>query len=271
VRRTEARLRARWDDPAALVEAEDTKLARLGFDPASAAARLDDALAALGRPPFDPERDSIHWLIFAGLAGSTERPDILEIGTFDGRFTALLSVLFPNGRIVTVDLPESDPILAATYGRGDPAARQEAADEQRRNTSAETVTQLHCNSLFLLDALDDRPDAPGAFDLIWVDGGHLYPEIAWDLAFAFRLVRPGGWVAVDDIVFSPAAAARGYTGTATLEALEYVTARTGTDVSYLLKRRGANASVPRRRKFVAVAPIGPHRSTGARSGAGSAG
>lgn len=231
---------------------ERSKYEALGFDYPRAFGVLDEALAALGRSPFDAGRDSAHWPLFSALSQVTVGPRILEIGTFDGSFTSLLGRLFPESPIVTVDLPGTDPDYGATYGRTDAAARREFEQLLARNTANELITMVRCNSMFLLDALDALGDGAHQFDLIWVDGGHLYPVIAWDIAYAFRLCRAGGYIAVDDVVTTKAASREGYTGPATLEALRYATSRTDSTATYFVKRRGPNAVIPRLRKYVAL-------------------
>ena len=58
----------------------------------------------------DSEMSSEHEVIFSSLSLSKNKSftDILEIGTFDGLNSLLLSNLFPNSNIDTIDLPETD-------------------------------------------------------------------------------------------------------------------------------------------------------------------
>ena len=53
---------------------------------------------------------SEHEVIFSSLSLNSNKSltDILEIGTFDGYNSLLLSNLFPNSNIDTIDLPETD-------------------------------------------------------------------------------------------------------------------------------------------------------------------
>ncbi len=37
------------------------------------------------------------------------------------------------------------------------------------------------------------------FDVAFIDGGHLFENVFLDLHFSLRLVRPGGWIIVDDL------------------------------------------------------------------------
>ena len=48
---------------------------------------------------------SIHWLLFCSISNVSSIINILEIGTYDGETTQLLSKIFPNSSIATIDLP----------------------------------------------------------------------------------------------------------------------------------------------------------------------
>src|SRR5262249_8684448 len=61
---------------------------------------------------------SEHSYLLAALSAGEKRIDrILEIGTFDGRNAAILSRIFPDASITTVDLMDDDPVFTASYGR----------------------------------------------------------------------------------------------------------------------------------------------------------
>ncbi|MBM3852537.1 MAG: class I SAM-dependent methyltransferase, partial [Verrucomicrobia bacterium] len=163
----------RWRyDPAAAAAAERERFRSAGFDRANAERELDRALAALGRPSFAESRGmaSVHWLLLAAVASQRCCGRILEIGTFDGETTALMARLFPASRIVTLDLPPDDPILGATYGRSGPAKRGAFERRLAANTAVDRIALLRVNSFFLPSVVAEQ------FDLIWLDGGHLYPE-----------------------------------------------------------------------------------------------
>jgi predicted O-methyltransferase YrrM len=219
-----------------------------GLDSSLGLQTLNDALReTLGRP-FDFGRDSVHWLVFACL--SRTMPDsarILEVGTFDGQFTALLSRLFPAAEITTVDLPESDPILRSTYKRNVDDAYRAFVARRDANLAAPNIIFRQFNSAFLLDHVD------GPFDLIWVDGGHLYPEVAWDLAVAHHLCREGGYVLCDDVIPAPDGPRTPYVSPDSFQVLEYLAARTGEKLQLFLKRCALkHAAVPRERKYIAM-------------------
>jgi SAM-dependent methyltransferase len=59
----------------------------------------------------------------------------------------------------------------------------------------------------------------GGFDVVFIDGLHLYEQVRRDLAGALRLLRPGGWIAIHDMLprdwleeHVPQIRTRGWTG-----------------------------------------------------------
>lgn len=237
-------------DPGAIEGVEDQKFAVLGFDRGAALARLDPILQRQRGHGFDWNTDSIHWILFSALASLSDPPrNILEIGTSDGAFTALLAELFPEAFITTVDLPPGDPLVRrmTLYRGATPAAAEAYETRQHSNTRRRNVRLLQMNSYFL-------PEKLGAtrFDAVWVDGGHLYPEIAWDLCNAFHLSRPGAWIVCDDVLSEVASYRDEYVSTDSFEVIRYVQARAPIQPILLLKRRAAvDCCLATRRKYVA--------------------
>lgn len=220
------------------VAEERSKLEQVGLLYDRGLARLNQALAALDRPPYDPDRDSVHWLICACLSLETDAPNgILELGTFDGNFTAILAALFPASRIVTVDLPESDPILRSTYERRTEAEYEAYRQRRTRNIAHGNVTAIERNSLFLLDAVT------GPFDIVWVDAGHLFPAVAWDIANALHLCAPGGVILCDDVVLHESAySTSGLVNSDSYRVLSYLAPRIDAPITYFRKRWSARRS-----------------------------
>ncbi len=217
--------------PARVAAEEEARFQQLGFDFEAARKRLDLILNDQLQRSFDRRNDSIHWLLFSAISlqpGPWRR--ILEIGTYDGQFTAILAALFPESEIVTVDLPESDPILRSSYDRQSDDAYAAFSRRQALNLAKSNIRFLKLNSFFIPGAVE------GLFDLVWVDGGHHYPEAAWDTCNGWHLCRPGGRILCDDIMVHPRFSDR-YISPACFEVTEYLAARTppGT-IAYFLKR-----------------------------------
>jgi len=99
----------------------------------------------------------------------------------------------------------------------------------------------------MLSALNQR------FDLIWLDGGHKYPEVAWDACQAYWLCKPGGLIVFDDVIKHPRPAITDKVSGATYEVLNYIEQRATCKVTYLLKRLApAFNSIERQKKYIAV-------------------
>ncbi len=220
-----------------------------GFDRERATDELNCHLQAMALPPYERCGDiaSVHWVLFACLPQRYRIERVLEIGTYDGQTTALLARLFPRAEIITVDLPPNDPILRSTYGRTDPVRLEEYERRLASNTKVANVTLLRGNSFFLPSLVF------GKFDLVWVDGGHLYPEVAWDLCNAYHLVRPSGVLMCDDVIRNPHGVRDAYVSPDSHAVLKYITERTNESLYLFLKRESAEWSAnPRERKFVAL-------------------
>lgn len=238
-------------DMRAMHEAEVRKFAAAGFDLERATGELNEHLAALGLPAYDhcAGMASVHWLLFACIKQQRTVRRVLEIGAYDGQTTALLARLFPTSEIVTVDLPRSDPILARTYGFARGGAERMAAYEAllSQNTKSPNVRLLRANSFFLPAAVS------GKFDLVWIDGGHLYPEIAWDICNCYHLGADHSIIMIDDVIPDARGLRDGYVSPDSHAVLHYVTCRTKDPVELFLKREATEWSAdPRRRKYVAV-------------------
>ena len=174
LRRIENLYWARNYDPSRTQIEENSKFSQNGLDHVRGSAKLERLLKELGRPldSDDQSMRSIHWILFACLSDhapiSIRR--ILEIGTFDGETTFVLSKLFPAAEIVTVELPENDPIFRSSYARDDVQTLNDFKTRQSANLKGENIIHKGINSFFLSGQIK------GEFDLIWVDGGAFVPR-----------------------------------------------------------------------------------------------
>ena len=234
-------------DAAALELMESQKFEQAGLSVELGLLALNKVLQEKHGRDFDYINDSIHWLVFAAISISDFKfKRILEIGTFDGEFTHILAKLFPRVTIVTVDLPEDDPLLRGLYNRENSDSYESYLKLQSYNINEPNIESIKVNSFFLLDKVDDK------FDLIWVDGGHLYPEVAWDLCSSFHLCNPGGLILCDDVILSPAFYKDKYVSTESSEVLDYIKLRLDCSLMLFLKRRNPDLySKPVSRKYVA--------------------
>jgi predicted O-methyltransferase YrrM len=98
-----------------------------------------------------------------------------------------------------------------------------------------------------------------AFDLIWVDGDHSYPVVAFDILNAVRLAAPGAWIVLDDIKLTEMRRSS-LSSTEAFECINHLT-RSGMITSSLVyKRVGSSGRRWRdevRRKHLAVLRSNP--------------
>jgi len=138
--------------------------------------------------------DSEHTTFFAALSVAKNITRILEIGTYNAKNARLLSNLFPQATIVTMDLPDNDPLFVNSYRRNDTNVLHAFITERNAILSeCHNVQAVQKNSLAL------SLDAFGDFDLIWVDGAHGYPVVPIDIANSLRLLAKGGVMLCDDV------------------------------------------------------------------------
>ena len=254
LKREHNRLRLTWYrrgyKPEEISRQEEAKFESWGLDYGTAEDRLNEALAAFGADPFNHRHgeDSVHWLLFAAL-GLSGRPirRILEIGTFRGKTARLLSELFPDAEVFTCELPADDPLMRGSFRRESDEEFREYMDKRNFHLDRENITLVEANSFFLPAHID------GTLDLIWVDGGHVYPEVAWDIAQCWHLLSPGGLMLCDDVFTDPKGGDE-WSADQTHDVLQYLADRVpGLKLDYFLKRENPNWSAdPRHRKFVTM-------------------
>jgi predicted O-methyltransferase YrrM len=166
-----------------------------GFSRKQALKRLSSVCLDLFERPYEETNGmfSEHLVLFSAVSiSNNDVKNILEIGTFDGRTTAILAKLFPLAQIKTIDLPSDDEQFVKSYNREQTwGPFVEARDRLLRGFP--NIEFLAINSLNLTNWEGSR------FDLIWVDGAHGYPVIAADIINAYRLVLKNGLVMIDDV------------------------------------------------------------------------
>ena len=143
---------------------------------------------------------SWHYHIFAGWYDLCKRKDknvakILEIGTYNGRFTNYLASLFSDAHVHSVDLPEDDEQFISTYGRNTLERRKRFLKERQRNLERDNITFYEINSINIADAFKGEK-----FDAIWVDGDHHNPQVTIDLINSLNLLEDDGILCCDDVI-----------------------------------------------------------------------
>lgn len=136
---------------------------------------------------------SEHLLILSAISlDETKRVHkILEIGTFRGETTLILSKLFSNAMITTIDLP--DYILSRNGVYSYEFSNQKYIRTRNENLRQANASFLAMNSLELISFND-------SFDLVWLDGDHNFPTVISDFLNALRLSLPNTLIICDDVI-----------------------------------------------------------------------
>lgn len=116
----------------------------------------------------------------------------VEIGTFEGRTARWLLeniLVHPNSHLHCIDPYHYE-------GRTELKTVDRAKDLAQRNLAAfaDRCTIHHDYSYNVLPVMPDD-----WFDLIYVDGDHSAAACFYDMCHAYRMLKPGGIVIVDDI------------------------------------------------------------------------
>ena len=135
-------------------------------------------------------------LTFPKLFNREDPLRILEIGSWEGRSTLFFETYFPNAHITAVD----------TWAGSDEWHYNATSDLQElevrfdRNVAigGSRVTKRKGSSLKVLPQLLEEEQK---FDLIYVDGSHLAEDALTDSINAWRLLKAGGMVIFDDVMW----------------------------------------------------------------------
>lgn len=171
----------------------------LALDPALEAyldtfgGRMHPVLAELraatdGLPDGSMRSSTLQLQLLALLIELTQASRVLEIGCFTGYGTLAMAAALPaDGRIVTLDINDDWTAIGRQYWA---KAGLEERIELRLGIAMETIEQLFAEG------------AAQSFDLVYIDADKKrYPEY---YEAALDLVRPGGLVALDNMLWKGA-------------------------------------------------------------------
>ncbi len=195
------------------------------------------------------EMSSEHEVIFSSLSLNKNKSltDILEIGTFDGFNSLLLSNLFPNSNIDTIDLSETDEDFINFYNRKD-NIRQFIQDRNIILSKNKNINFFPLNSLKLLNYKKK-------YDLIWIDGAHGYPFVCIDIINSLHILKENGLILCDDVhlKLNQGDSDRMYNSIATYETLNELKKQNLINFRLLYKRLNAKYNcIENTRKFLAI-------------------
>jgi predicted O-methyltransferase YrrM len=121
-------------------------------------------------------------------------PEILEIGSYEGRSTLFFLTHFPESRLTVVDMwggndeSAGGPMVSPVEARFDSnVGEYKARITKMRGKSAECLGRLVAT--------------PKQFDLIYVDGSHYADDVIVDAALSWSLLRAGGTMIFDDYIY----------------------------------------------------------------------
>jgi predicted O-methyltransferase YrrM len=220
-----------------------------GFDYENGVQYLNQILTELNITKYS-DNTSVHWLLFSCISQlNLKIENILEIGTYLGETTSLLASLFKNAKITTVDLQDEDPMFVNSYSRDTLEYFNNFIKTRGSNLNNANIQFLQTNSFFLPGLLSNK------YDLIWVDGDHLLPTVAWDICNAYHLCADNGWLIFDDIILdSNWKKQNKYGSDDSSKILKWLEDSSPIDFCYFLKRIKPSYLDPRniKKKYIAL-------------------
>ncbi len=190
---------------------------------------------------------SEHLKLFAGLSLNFSFNKILEIGTYNGINALILSSLFPNADIDTIDLDDEDQNFFSLYNRKNLKDKNEFIKKRDLNISkSNKINFRKMNSINLIN--DDQKK----YDLIWIDGFHGNPTVTIDIINSIKLIKDDGFIICDDVYlygdsYNP------YVSNATFKTLEELKKNKIIKYDLFLKRIDKNSNIfPKEKKFIAI-------------------
>jgi predicted O-methyltransferase YrrM len=228
---------------------QDSRYLSLGLDRQLGLVKLNAILYKLHGKKYSETKGmwSEHLVLFSAISESNYNIEtILEIGTFNGETTRILSSLFPNSSIETLDLPFNE--IKNDYLYKYATKNKELIKERDQNLlPLKNVKFIEMNSLELIGN-------QVKYDLIWVDGDHSNPMVSIDIANAIRLLKPNGLSICDDIYLATSNLGKYGRSSAAFETLDKYAKAKVIEFTLLRKRIGFFYNFPKKfSKYLAIA------------------
>ena len=191
---------------------------------------------------------SEHEVVFSSLSlnNNIKIKKILEIGTFDGMNSLLLSKIFPNAEIDTIDLPHTGDDFKNFYNRKNRI--DEFISYRNNNLKNNKIQFREKNSINLINFKNK-------YDLIWIDRAHGYPVVCADIINSLHLISPNGVILCDDVFTTLliSESDRMYNSVASFQTLALLKEENLINLELIFKRLTVNQNcLQQDRKFVAV-------------------
>jgi hypothetical protein len=120
--------------------------------------------------------------------------NILEIGTFDGQNSLILSNLFKRAKVHTIDL-RIDNYYPSHFFKSYVKSSKLFQDVRNSNIkNNKNIMFKNLNSIKLLNFKNTF------YDLVWIDGNHVNPYVTIDIINSLRLTKKSSFILLDDVV-----------------------------------------------------------------------
>lgn len=139
----------------------------------------------------------VQWcVIFSRIFNRADPVNILEIGSWEGRSALFFLTYFTQGHLTAVDSWKFDS--DNVYNNTPEFQNSEARFDANLAPYAARLTKRKGSSRQVLPQLLDEEQK---FDVIYVDGSHLSDDVLTDGMYAWRLLKQGGVVIFDDLLW----------------------------------------------------------------------
>ena len=197
---------------------------------------------------------SEHEVLFSSLSCNSmlNINEILEIGTYDGANAFLLSLLFKNSNIETIDLESNKDDFKNFYNRNDDINKF----LELRNNYLSKSDRISFNEINSINLINYKKK----YDLIWIDGAHGYPMVSMDILNSIRLINDQGIIMCDDVWINNIVSDKMYSSVAAYETLNELKKEGLINFDLIFKRLDASSNcLEKKRKFVAVISLIPKK------------
>ena len=145
----------------------------------------------------------MQWCLTLGkIFNRTDPVRILEIGSWEGRSTLFFLTYFTQGHLTAVDqwdFSENHVNVEHHYDTALDSRNSEARFDGNLAPYAARLTKRKGSSLHVLPQLLDECER---FDVIYVDGSHFADDVLTDGINAWRLLKQGGVMIFDDLLWA---------------------------------------------------------------------
>ena len=211
--------------------------------------KLQDIKIDLNFENRESPMSSEHEVLFSSLSlnNNIKINQILEIGTFDGMNSLLLSNIFPNANIDTIDIPYTENDFQNYYNR------KNKIDEfiNYRNNNLKKNNKIQFIEKSSINLINFKKK----YDLIWIDGGHGYPIVCADIINSLYLINTNGVIMCDDLFLNLLLeeSDKMYNSIASFQTLNLLKKENLINLELIFKRLTVNENcLEKERKFIAV-------------------